>query len=119
MPCDPEQPDIWPDECPGTRPSQEPQTNTILAPDPGWKVVLYNDDITPFDVVVFALMKAAGLSGEVAEAVADEAHRRGLAIVRRGLQEAAARLMCDRLHAASRVVGVCPGVDCEAQHDDT
>ena len=44
-------------------------------PDRGWKVILFNDDVTPYDLVVFALQRAAGLSIEVAEMVALEAHR--------------------------------------------
>ncbi|MFW5845241.1 MAG: ATP-dependent Clp protease adaptor ClpS [Planctomycetota bacterium] len=98
-------------------PETEPDSRTELMPDPGWKVVLYNDDVTPFDVVIHALVRAAGLSGEVAEAVALEAHSTGSAVVRRGLQEAEAQVMCGRLHRYSRIDGVCPGVHCEALRD--
>jgi len=72
MPCD----EPCPHRCPGDPPAPErapqgePGTATLVRPDRGWKVVLFNDDVTPFEVVIFALMKAAGLSGEVAEAVA-------------------------------------------------
>jgi ATP-dependent Clp protease adapter protein ClpS len=111
--------DPFQDDPPGDSPEATPEmeTSTITLPDPGWKVVLYNDDVTPFEVVILALMKAAGLSGEVAEMVAHEAHATGAAVVRRGLQEAEARVMCGRLHAYSRIPGHCPGVDCEAVHD--
>jgi ATP-dependent Clp protease adapter protein ClpS len=88
------------------------------APDRGWKVLLYNDDVTPFDVVVFALQRAAGLSIEVAEMVAYEAHSQGEAVVKRGLTEEDAKTICGGLRAWTRVDGICPGVECEAVEDD-
>jgi ATP-dependent Clp protease adapter protein ClpS len=88
------------------------------APDRGWKVVLFNDDVTPFDVVVFALQRAAGLSVEVAEMVALEAHREDSAVVKRGLSEEDAQIICGGLRKWSRIEGLCPGVDCEAKPDD-
>jgi ATP-dependent Clp protease adapter protein ClpS len=105
-----------PDDQPTTAPALDAEIE--IRPDPGWKVILYNDDITPFPVVIFALMRAAGLSSEVAEMVAMEAHTTGSALVRRGLLQAEAEVMCGRLQYYSRVNGVCSGVDCEAMRDD-
>lgn len=87
-------------------------------PDRGWKVVLFNDDTTPFEVVIYALQRAAGLSLEVAEMVTHEAHREGSAVVRRGLTEEDAEIICGGLRKWSRIEGICPGVHCEAQQDD-
>jgi ATP-dependent Clp protease adapter protein ClpS len=98
------------------RPKRAPRPDTT--PDRGWKVVLFNDDTTPFDVVIYALQRAAGLSLEVAEMVTNEAHREGSAVVRRGLTEEDAEIICAGLRKWSRIEGVCPGVHCEAQQDD-
>ena len=87
-------------------------------PDRGWKVVLFNDDVTPFDAVIFALQRAAGLSVEVAEMVAVEAHREDSAVVKRGLTEEDARIICGGLRKWSRIEGLCPGVRCDAKPDD-
>jgi ATP-dependent Clp protease adapter protein ClpS len=88
------------------------------APDRGWKVLLYNDDVTPLDVVIVALQRAAGLSLEVAEMVALEAHRSGEAVVKRGMTQEDALVMCGGLRRWSRIEGICPGVECEAVEDD-
>ncbi len=99
-----------------------PGTQTISKQDTkasrGWKVLLYNDDITPFDVVIYALQRAAGLSQEVAEMVCLEAHNEGEAVVRSGLPETEAQVICGGLRRWTRIPDVCPGVDCEALPDD-
>lgn len=87
-------------------------------PERGWKVILHNDDIHAFLVVILALQRAAGLSLEVAEMVAFEAHTEGLAIVKRGLTEDDAKIICGGLRKWTRIEGVTPGVDCEALPDD-
>ncbi len=81
-------------------------------------VVLHNDDVTPFEVVIYALQRAAGLSLEVAEMVAFEAHDEQCAIVKRGLSEEDALIMCGGLRKWSRIEGLCPGLNCEAVHDE-
>lgn len=80
--------------------------------------MLFNDDYTPFEVVTYALQRAAGLSLEVAEMVTQEAHREGSAVVKRGLTEEDAEIICGGLRRWSRIEGICPGVHCEAQQDD-
>lgn len=105
---------------PGTVTIPKPKVvpNKNATPNHGWKVVLFNDDITPIDVVIFALQRAAGLSLEVAEMVTQEAHREGQALVKRGLSEEDAKIICAALRKWSRIEGICPGVHCEAQLDD-
>jgi ATP-dependent Clp protease adapter protein ClpS len=104
---------------PGTitapKPSLQPVSESMT--DPGWKVVLFNDDVTPLDVVVYGLQRAAGLSLEVAEAVAVEAHHEDSAVVKRGLTEEDALIMCGGLRKWTRVEGICPGVGCAAERD--
>ena len=102
-----------------------PETQTFEAPDiivqhqRGWRVRLYNDDVTPFDLVVLALELAAGLSDEIAEMVMLEAHNEGSAIVRSALTKADAEQMVVRLRQYSHVPGVCPGLHSEAERDDS
>jgi ATP-dependent Clp protease adapter protein ClpS len=98
------------------RPKRAPKPDTTA--DRGWKVVLFNDDYTPIEVVIYALQRAAGLSLEVAEMVTMEAHREGSAVARRGLTEEDAQIICAGLRTWSRIEGICPGVHCEAQKDD-
>ena len=101
---------------PGTRPhlALEPVETT----EPGWMVILHNDDVTPFPVVVYALQRAAGISLEVAEMITNEAQSEGTAIVKRGLSQDDAEIICGCLRKWTTIDGVCPGVDCEAVHDD-
>ncbi len=105
-----------PDTVTITRPKKAPKPD--LTTERGWKVVLFNDDFTPVDVVIYALQRAAGLSLEVAEMVTMEAHREDSAVVKRGLTEEDAEIICGGLRKWSRIEGVCPGVHCEAQRDD-
>jgi ATP-dependent Clp protease adapter protein ClpS len=105
-----------PDTVTIAKPRRQQQPDTT--PDRGWKVVLFNDDVTPYDLVVFALQRAAGLSEEIAEMVALEAHREGEAVVKRGLSEEDATIICAGLRKWSRLEGVSPGVRAEAQRDD-
>jgi len=100
---------------PATLPTtEEPES---LA-DHGWKVVLHNDEVHDFAMVVLALQRAAGLSLEVAEMVALEAHTEDIAIVKRGLEKDDALIICGGLRKWTRIEGVTPGVTCEALHDD-
>ncbi len=96
----------------------QPQQVTDINPETGWKVVLHNDDVTPYDVVIYGLQRAAGLSLEIAEAVAAEAHNEEAAVVKRGLSEEDAKIICGGLRKWTRIDGLCPGVICEPLHDD-
>jgi len=85
---------------------------------PGWRVVLLNDDVNDLVMVILALQRAAGLSIEVAEMVAMEAHDSGSAVVKRGQGEEDAKIMCGALKKYSRIPQVTPGVDAIAEVDD-
>ena len=99
-------------------PDTKAYKNPTIHSSRGWKVILFNDDVTPIDVVVYALQRAAGLSQEVAEMVCLEAHREGEAVVRTGLPETEAQVICGGLRRWTRIPGECPGVHCEAMPDD-
>lgn len=103
---------------PGTRTIAKPDARPENATDPGWKVVLLNDDVTPFDMVVVALQRSCGLSEEVAEMIAIEAHQEGSAIAKRGLTQETAEAACARLRLLTCIPRRCPGVNCQAERDD-
>lgn len=98
-------------------PKPTPAAADRATADPGWKVVLHNDDVTPMEVVILGLQRAAGLSLEVAEMVTLEAHRSGSAVARSGLSQDDAELICIKLRQLTRITGLCPGVVCEALKD--
>lgn len=103
---------------PGPNPFAQPDSQHDTDIDPGWKVVLLNDDVTPFDLVVMALQRACGLSEEVAEMIAVEAHQQGSAIAKRGMAQEDAETTCERLRALTCIPRRCPGVGCQAERDD-
>ena len=98
-------------------PHARPELDSDVLTEHGWKVMLLNDDVTPFDIVVLGLQKACGLSEEVAEMIAIEAHTEGSAAARRGLTEEAAEQICVKLKACTRIPRICPGVGCTAERD--
>ncbi|MCS6970315.1 MAG: ATP-dependent Clp protease adaptor ClpS [Planctomycetota bacterium] len=95
-----------------------PVSESDTALDRGWRIVLFNDDVTPIDVVIHGLQRACGLSEEVAEMVALEAHHEGSAVVRRALTQAEAERQCGQLTAFTRIPRLCPGVRCRAERDE-
>lgn len=99
-------------------PHARPEAEHAVLTEHGWRVVLLNDDVTPIDIVVLGLQKACGLSEEVAEMIAVEAHHQGSAVAKRGLGKDEAEALCLRLKALTRIPRLCPGVGCEAEHDD-
>lgn len=103
---------------PGTITIRAPEKSVESETNKGWKVLLYNDDVTPIDVVVFALQRAAGLSLEVAEMIAVEAHESDVAVVKRGLSKEDALVICGGLRKWTRIEGVCGGVTTEAEPDE-
>jgi ATP-dependent Clp protease adapter protein ClpS len=108
----------YPAAVPDANPFAQPDPAQTVVADHGWKVMLLNDDVTPFDVVVMGLQKACGLSEEVAEMVAVEAHTEGSAAAKRGLGQDEAEAICLRLKACTRIPRICPGVGCTAEQDD-
>lgn len=106
---------------PGTQTIPAPKIKPAapeVTPDSGWKVLLFNDEVHDFDLVIFALQRAAGLSLEVAEMVAVECDQEGEAVVKRGLEHDEALIICGGLRKWTRIEGVTPGVACEAVRDD-
>ena len=103
---------------PGTSPFAQPASQQETANDPGWKMVLFNDEVTPFDLVVVAVQRVCGLSEEVAEMIATEAHNQGSAVAKRGLLQEDAVAACERLRLLTCIPGRCPGVGCRAERDD-
>jgi ATP-dependent Clp protease adapter protein ClpS len=103
---------------PDANPFGQPDAAQVVVVDHGWKVMLLNDDVTPFDIVVLGLEKVCGMSEEVAEMVAIEAHNEGSAVAKRGLSQDEAEAMCLRLKASTRIPRICPGVGCTAEKDD-
>lgn len=104
-----------------SRPNTEAEAEAedpLLAPESGWKVLLFNDDIHPFDLVVFSVQKAAGLSLEVAEMITFEAHEQGEAVVKRGLTQEDAVVMAGHLRRYTKAGGRFPGVKATAEKDD-
>ncbi len=53
------------------QPSQEPR----------WRVLIHNDDVTPFDYVIRILLHFFLVSEEIAEHIAQVAHNEGQAVV--------------------------------------
>lgn len=84
----------------------------------GWKVVIFNDDVTPYNLVVFAIQHGAGLSEEVAEMIAKEAHQTDGAVVKTNLSKEKADLIAEVIHLITKAKGKFPGVKVEAQKDD-
>lgn len=84
----------------------------------GWKVVIFNDDHTPYDLVVLAIQKGARLSEEVAEMIAKEAHESGSAVVRAALSEEKANNIADKIAEITKFGGRFQGVQVEAQKDE-
>jgi ATP-dependent Clp protease adapter protein ClpS len=103
---------------PGTSPFTQPDSQHQTVTESGWKMVLLNDDVTPFDMVVVALQRVCGLSEEVAEMIAIEAHTEGSAIAKRGMSQEDAEAGCARLRALTCIPRRCPGVGCQAERDD-
>lgn len=66
-----------------------------------WGVMIFNDDITPYDAVVAILMVATGCSLEEAEMETWEAHHHGRALVHYGTNAE-----CNRVASTIESIGV-------------
>lgn len=60
---------------------RELQTNQDVGNDGLWKVIIFNDDVTPMEFVVMVLVKIFGRPLIIAEAIMWEAHHNGQAVV--------------------------------------
>jgi ATP-dependent Clp protease adaptor protein ClpS len=78
------------------------QSETAL--EPLFRVLIHNDDVTPYNYVILVLRTIFKLSHELAEHVTWVAHNTGVArVVTRPRGEA--RRLVDRAHTAARVDG--------------
>jgi len=66
-----------------------------------WMVVIYNDDVTPYDIVIFALMRATSCGRREAEIETWEAHTFGKAPV-----HFASKVECEQAAAIISSIGV-------------
>jgi ATP-dependent Clp protease adaptor protein ClpS len=60
---------------------REPVITQSESLEPLWRVIIYNDDITPYDYVIKTLGDVFMLSEELAEHIAWTAHTEGKAVV--------------------------------------
>ncbi len=70
---------LWPGAEPDTEKEQEHILEQIL--EPRGKVLIYNDDVTPYDFVILTLQKFFNLDPLAAEHVTFVAHTSGIAYV--------------------------------------
>lgn len=54
---------------------------TRLAPEEQYKIIIHNDDVTPYEYVILVLEHIFSLSSEIAEHVTWTAHNEGQAVV--------------------------------------
>lgn len=86
----------------GTRLDDLPVADTAL--EPPFRILVHNDDVTPFEFVIAVLRVVFGLSGPVALTITTEAHYRGLAYVMTlPLEEAKYRV--GKAHSLARSAG--------------
>lgn len=79
-----------------------PEAETEL--DPPYRILLHNDDVTPFDFVIAVLRAVFYFSGFDAERITMEAHFQGLAyVVTLPLEEAKYRV--GQAHGMARAAG--------------
>lgn len=70
-------------------PDIQATTEEAVALEPPWRVIVHNDDVTPFDFVINVLTSIFKLSAEIAEHVTLTAHVTGRAhVVTRPRREA-------------------------------
>lgn len=89
------------DDSPYPSPSRREETTTIIKPQRRFRVTLFNDEEHTFDEVILQLQKAVGCSLEVAEHIANTAHREGSAIAFVGDQ-----LKCDLVAGILRQINL-------------
>ena len=72
--------------------------------EPPWRVMIHNDDVTPYDFVIQVLKSIFKLSGEIAEHITWVAHTTGQALVVTRPKTEALRLVA-KAHFAARLEG--------------
>ena len=85
-----------------TTPDVEATVEQTLELEPPWRVIIHNDDVTPYDFVLHVLMSIFKLSSEIAEHVTWTAHSTGKAhVVTRPKREA--ETLVAKAHFAARL----------------
>ena len=87
-----------------TDPLASPDVRPKTALEPLYRVLVHNDDVTPYDYVIAVLMTLFKLSHELAEHITWVAHTRGLARVVTRPRSEAQRLI-NRAHSVARQDG--------------
>jgi ATP-dependent Clp protease adaptor protein ClpS len=83
-------------------PDIEVTTEQAIALEPLWRVMIHNDDVTPYDFVVQVLVSIFKLSDAVAEMITLSAHLTGKAhVVTRPKREA--ETLVNKAHFAARM----------------
>ncbi|MEZ4836266.1 MAG: ATP-dependent Clp protease adaptor ClpS [Caldilineaceae bacterium] len=88
----------------GTQTEQRPEID-LAQPDEGkYKILIHNDDVTPYDFVILVLRHIFKLSAELAEHITWQAHSQGVAAVCSRPRAEAERLIAEA-HTAARANG--------------
>lgn len=83
-------------------PDVEATVEQTVELEPPWRVIIHNDDVTPYDFVIHVLKTIFKLSGEIAEHITWIAHTTGKAhVVTRPKREA--ELLVAKAHFAARL----------------
>jgi len=88
----------------GTQTVTEPVTDSETKLSPLYRVLIHNDDITPFDFVIGVLQSVFALSGRDAVAVTTRAHVTGIAYVTT-LSYEEAKYRVGKAHSMARAAG--------------
>jgi ATP-dependent Clp protease adaptor protein ClpS len=74
------------------------------AVEPPWRVIIHNDDVTPYDFVIAILIRIFELTPVIAEHITFTAHTNGVALVT-VLPKADAEKRVGKAHFAARLEG--------------
>jgi ATP-dependent Clp protease adaptor protein ClpS len=83
-------------------PIVEPEVDKRTDLEPPWRILVHNDDVTPYDFVIHVLVSIFQLSREIAEHVTLVAHTTGKARVATRPKSEALRLIA-KAHFAARL----------------
>lgn len=87
---------------PGIEPEEDIEQEA--AEEPPYRVLVHNDDVTPYDFVVAVLIRIFGLTPIIAEHITYLAHRKGVALVV-VLPKTEAERRVGKAHFAARLEG--------------
>ena len=87
-----------------TTPDVETIAGQTVDLEPPWRVIIHNDDVTPFDFVIHVLKTIFKLGADIAEHVTWLAHTTGRAVVC-ARPKSEAELLVNKAHFAARLEG--------------